>query len=599
MHYSVLRSVTKKHSTQGDDDLDGNLAIDDDGEGEEDDDDAADEEDDEADDADELRQSLKQKARGIAQQGDLRRGKRRLRRLGLLDDGGSISSSSADEEDEGEGDEEEEHYGEEDEEVDEDEGEGEDEDEHADDDIRDAVPAATAPRQPPRVPAAADELPFVFDAPATHADFARWVDGRAPDELSAVITRICACHAIALAPENRRKMQTFFGVLVVHFERLAQQSPMPSALLDTLVPHILTLSREVPYYAATVARERLAKMQESIASLQQQGVFAWPPARTLLLLRLFSIIFPASDFRHPVLTPAALLLGQYLAHCEVRCARDAAVGVIIATLAQQLAAASKRFVPEVLSFTASLVHANSGNGAESKLPVHLARQMGPPCLAAALAKQNSKKSATLPLSIADVLQTPADDGWFQRSDVQAAVLHAALNVLAKAADKASSLPAARVMLEPVREAVERLRCKAKHLPAETMEAAAAVIAAHERAVGAVHAPLQLHARKAEPIKALNPRFEEDGFVKGRDYDVDRQRSEARKLKKQLQREAKGAARELRKDNRFLAEERSRQVANASAERDAKYREAMSFLEAQQADFKSGGQGGMVKRKKKQ
>jgi len=41
------------------------------------------------------------------------------------------------------------------------------------------------------------------------------------------------------------------------------------------------------------------------------------------------------------------------------------------------------------------------------------------------------------------------------------------------------------------------------------------------------------------------------FVKGRDYDPDRERAESRKLKKLLKREAKGAARELRKDNSFL------------------------------------------------
>ena len=54
----------------------------------------------------------------------------------------------------------------------------------------------------------------------------------------------------------------------------------------------------------------------------------------------------------------------------------------------------------------------------------------------------------------------------------------------------------------------------------------------------MHPPLQLHTRKREPIKTFNPRFEEDGFVKGRDYDIDRERAEARSLKKQIAREAK-------------------------------------------------------------
>lgn len=57
-------------------------------------------------------------------------------------------------------------------------------------------------------------------------------------------------------------------------------------------------------------------------------------------------------------------------------------------------------------------------------------------------------------------------------------------------------------------------------------------------------------------------------------------------------------RELRKDNRFLAEERTRMKQAEAAEREGKYRAAMTFLEQQEADFKSGGQGGAVKGRRK-
>ena len=43
------------------------------------------------------------------------------------------------------------------------------------------------------------------------------------------------------------------------------------------------------------------------------------------------------------------------------------------------------------------------------------------------------------------------------------------------------------------------------------------------------------------------------FVKGRDYDPDRERAEKRKLQKQVKHEAKRATRELRKDAFFLLE----------------------------------------------
>ena len=67
----------------------------------------------------------------------------------------------------------------------------------------------------------------------------------------------------------------------------------------------------------------------------------------------------------------------------------------------------------------------------------------------------------------------------------------------------------------------------------------------------------------------------------------------RKLQRQLKQEARGAVRELRKDNKFLAERRGAEAAAAKEERGEKQRETMAFLEKMEGDLKSGGQGGVI------
>lgn len=52
------------------------------------------------------------------------------------------------------------------------------------------------------------------------------------------------------------RMQVFYGMLVQHFAMLAGQSPPPMAHLDAMVPLLLPMTAEVPFYAATVARAR-------------------------------------------------------------------------------------------------------------------------------------------------------------------------------------------------------------------------------------------------------------------------------------------------------------------------------------------------------
>ncbi len=131
--------------------------------------------------------------------------------------------------------------------------------------------------------------------------------------------------------------------------------------------------------------------------------------------------------------------------------------------------------------------------------------------------------------------------------------------------------------------------------------------------------------KVPEIKRYAPRFEED-FALGKDYDPDRyrpckcalqikafhvrpgpivrgilmrrERAEQKRLKRQLRKEQRGAMRELRKDSVFMSAVRDRDRAGRGAELDQSARKAMSFLQSQEADFKSGGQGGMWKKKKR-
>ena len=80
--------------------------------------------------------------------------------------------------------------------------------------------------------------------------------------------------------------------------------------------------------------------------------------------------------------------------------------------------------------------------------------------------------------------------------------------------------------------------------------------------------------------------------------MDRARAERKRLQRELKRESRGAVRELRKDNRYLAGVRGTEQRQQKAETKSKYNRMFQFLRDQDRDMKSGGQGGMVKLKRK-
>lgn len=71
-------------------------------------------------------------------------------------------------------------------------------------------------------------------------------------------------------------------------------------------------------------------------------------------------------------------------------------------------------------------------------------------------------------------------------------------------------------------------------------------------------PLTLQNHKPIPIASYAPKFDEGGgYAYRKRHDPDAERNAASKLRAEFKKEKKGALRELRRDNRFLAEEQSK------------------------------------------
>ncbi|GLC45018.1 hypothetical protein PLESTB_001743300 [Pleodorina starrii] len=508
------------------------------------------------------------------------------------------------------------------------------------------------------------DLPYTIPLPSSYNEFAALVNGRPAEDLATAIGRIRAFNAVALATDNKRKMQELYGILVQHFALEAGKSPLPVPSLDVLTRVLLELTPEVPYYAATVARARLGRMSEQLtAALGGATSSPWPPARVVLQLKLFSALFPTSDRRHPVLTPAALLVGKYLNQCVVSNPHEAALGLCLCGLMTHLAAPAQRTTPEVLVFLrdclAALLPAGlaacsslpgpgagaaagqkgkeagakkrrggggagaaeNGSGGEAAAavapPAPQQQQQqrdpdafvrfAPGCLAL-----GGNAAAELPppppaLDLYGVLGMSSSDPRVGGEAFKLGLLRVALCGVRRAAAVAaeSGLVCFEQLFGPLRSVVSELSRIDGRLPEELRNLRASVqqqlVAASATCV-ASRRPLAHPGRArsggaaagvipAAAVREFNPRFE-DGFVSGRDYDPDRQRAEARRLKRALVKERRGAIRELRRDSVFMAEERDRETARVDAERLQSERQFYSELQRQEADLRSGGQGGM-------
>ncbi|XP_038973090.1 nucleolar protein 14 isoform X2 [Phoenix dactylifera] len=447
-------------------------------------------------------------------------------------------------------------------------------------------------------PSGLEALPFVIEAPNNLTELCSLLDNRSDTEVIEAINRIRACNSIRLAAENRKKMQVFYGVLLQYFAVLATRSPLNIKIINSLVRPLIEMSVETPYFAAICARQRLIHIRTRFCEdIKIPGKSSWPTLKTLLLLRLWSLIFPCSDFRHVVMTPALLLMCEYLMRCPIESGRDVAVGSFLCSMVFSVTKQSRKLFPEAIVFLQTLLM--SSIGLEFGLQhhskfIHLKEIKGlKPWLSI-----RDQVCDVHPIDFLKVMDMQADSPFFTSDNFKASILLSVAETLKGFINVYEELSSFPEIFLPISALLHELLQKAK-LPGilrGNMEDVIDLIKKKTDNHHVLRQPLQMRKQKRVPIKLLNPKFEEN-FVKGRDYDPDRERAERKKMKKRLKSEKKGAIRELRKDNHFIFELKERDRMLEEEERAERYGKAMAFLQEQEHAFKSGQLGKGRKRRK--
>ncbi|XP_066325626.1 uncharacterized protein [Miscanthus floridulus] len=435
-------------------------------------------------------------------------------------------------------------------------------------------------------------IPFVIDAPNDLKDLSSLLDGRSEAEIIEIISRIRTCNSIRLAAENRRKMQVFYGVLLQYFAILATESPVKFRIIDTLVKPLIEMSGETPYFAAICARERLIHTRTRLCEdIKVPGKSSWPNLKTLLLLRLWSLIFPCSDFRHVVATPLLLLMCEYLMRCPIQSGRDVAVGSFLCSMVLVVTKESKKFCPEAIGFLQSLLVTSL----KGKVGTHLHNQFNDQFMELKTSKPwlsiHDQVHEVNPVNVLEIVGMDPDAPYFSSDNFKAGVLLSVAECLRGFVIIHEGLCSFPEIFLPISSLLQEILDRSE-LPGTLQDIFHEIIDLVKKRSDEHHAsrePLRMRKKKPEPIKQLNPKFEEN-YIKGLDYDPDRERAQMKKMRKRVKSEMKGAKRELQKDNYFLAAVKEKERRKRDEERAEMYGKAMAFLQEQESAFKSGQLG---------
>ncbi len=455
------------------------------------------------------------------------------------------------------------------------------------------------------------EIPFVFEVPTTlealHDIIGQYAS--TGEDASLIIERIHKANSVRLNHKNSEKMQNFYDVLLRRFvgvgDALYKSGNGGEELgrygqLDNLTIVLYKMAQDSPESASAVWGRRIGVFQNALAKRIRDSEFVaiddenedfsvWPSSGTLLLLRAIGHIFPVTDFRHAVVTPALIYLGQILGQAQVRSLQDLQKGLFCAALAIEYTCDSKRVSPEAMSFIGSVIHlfADDTSLCSSRCPIPTFAHLNKVKELLNLREQvvsNETKFEELHLSL--------EKEDMESSSAASVILKSSLQLVNRAvksyADTMSN--GEQEVFHQIIQAVLNLAPKSKSskLPIDISSYVGETASLLQKSLHVGEPRMPLHRRTAAKasevaIQTLAPRMEDPTrYTMAKDKNKTKSQAENDKLRRELKREHKAVTRELRLDAAFIEAERRK----AKEQKDSKAREARhknyAWLEQEQA-----------------
>ncbi|KAM8827794.1 nucleolar protein 14 isoform 1-T2 [Spinachia spinachia] len=433
--------------------------------------------------------------------------------------------------------------------------------------------------------AAKAELPYTFTAPESYGDLKDLLHGHTPDNQRLIVARTQKSNHASLAVGNKLKLQKMFGFLLEYTGELAARSPPELATVDKLIPELYTMCQMFPEAACKAMQSIFGDAGHSVEEvLEVKGHFPFPALDMLIYLKVTGLLFPTSDFRHPVTTPALLYISQALTKCPVRSLQDVTSGLVLCCLGVEYVTFSKRFLPELINFLGGTLHlAVKDKTSLGYTVVPPFRPTGKCSDLLVLSDSESSKSWTkksLPLSATRHLELRNE---LDRDHHRLMCLSTSLDLVKRCCLLYKDLPSFACVFRPIRALLSE-HFSAQTLPALLQELHCEILESIDGAP-VTRCRLVLEKKKPIPLKLLTPKLVEV-LDYGKKRGCTREEREKERLKHKYKKEFKGALREIRKDTRFLAREKLNEVMDRDSERKKKVRELFGSLATQEGEWKA-------------
>ncbi|XP_071635912.1 nucleolar protein 14 homolog [Temnothorax longispinosus] len=421
------------------------------------------------------------------------------------------------------------------------------------------------------------ELPYTYDAPENFEQLEKLLEPYNADYHAVVVDRIIKCNHWTLDNRNREKMSNLFIYLLQYINNCACVENADDLvkcfqIFDRLCPYLYDLAHMNPENAKTCIQEVIKEKHNEF----EKNKTRYPDMDTLIFFKLVSLLFPTSDFRHPVVTPCLVFMSEILLKARIRTYRsDISKGLFICTLILEYTMLSKRFAPSVINFLRGIIYTATPTDLTQKMKVI------PPfkraCKALVISKtKNTRDPNGVHMFANDLIHEDVDDKFRIRA------LLTAVNLLIEFKNQLQELEAVYPIFEHIFQLLKIN--KFKQYPPNVRDHIKGLRNELDVLRNKKLEYIVLEKKRPKPLKTYEPKIMPvyDGK---RHKSMSKEKAEKEKLLHKYKREFKGARREIRRDRDFLAKVQIGQQIKSDVERKRKVKEIFGEAAMQQSELK--------------
>ncbi|CAH0696996.1 unnamed protein product [Spodoptera exigua] len=430
-----------------------------------------------------------------------------------------------------------------------------------------------------QVPEDVEKIGSFFDVDDGEGDkLKELLSGKTPAQQSTALQNLIKSYDPSLSEKNKDKLTKLFAYMLQYvndlFTDLKEESDVIKAFLvfDRLAPYFYDLSQtnkvSSKKYMAELLKEKYGQYKK-----RQKRV---PDMDTLIFFKLISLIYPTSDFRHPITTPSMIFMSEILTTCRFNDAYSISRGLFVTTLILEYTILSKRLVPAAINFLRGILYLSANVTVLNPIQVVPPFRLHKDSKILNLEEDCSKMDVEGKMAARDFTLTEINN------DFKIRCLSTSMGILKEFFDYFNDIEAQVYLFEPHLKMVGRIDLDL--YPPKVANRANQIIKYMKTGLEMkTFTPLTREKKRPKALRLYEPDVQEV-FTGSKSAKLSREQAESQRLKTKYKKEMKGALREIRRDKSFIGSVKIRQKIHGDNIRKEKVKQIYKEASIQQGEL---------------